>query len=196
MEFVSMKGYGKYLGFSLVKVHGKVKVKDFLDEVKVPPESLVVQLLDPRAIAGRNHLYHGVRLCLKAFRRRRLISKNLQVELILYLAARRQIDESIKILGVKENTRTVLILMLGDSKEEMTKYMEELISKLGKEVSTELIGGEGIADPTYIAQVYSISGQELDSTYPYPYLGSGPSRVMSRLEKLVVERIVLFASSL
>lgn len=196
MEFTAIKGYGKYLGFSLIKVRGKLKFKDLLDEIKDLPKDLVIQFLDPRAIAGRNHLYHGVRLCLKAFRRRRLVSRNLQVELILYLAARRQIDESIKILGVKENAEYVLILMLGHSKDEMARHMEELISKLGEEVSTQFIGGEYIADSTYIAQIYSIDEQELDSAYLYPRPDSGIPGAMTRLEKLVVERIVLFALSL
>ncbi|MEM2864925.1 MAG: KEOPS complex subunit Cgi121 [Candidatus Bathyarchaeia archaeon] len=182
-----LKGYGKYLGFSLLRVHGRPRVEDVIREIKGSPEGLTVQLLDSRAIAGRNHLYHAVRLCLKAFRRGPSISKNLQVELLLYLAARRQIDDSIKILGVNEDTRNIIVLVLGDSRDKIIKYMEGLASRLGEAAPTQLVGREGVADPTYIAQIHGIESRELESTYP------DESSHMDVVEKLILERIALFS---
>ncbi|MGC8849219.1 MAG: KEOPS complex subunit Cgi121 [Candidatus Bathyarchaeia archaeon] len=187
MELTYLKEYGKYLGFSLIRVRGKPSVEDVMREIKDPPEGLVVQLLDSRAIAGRSHLRHAVRLCLKAFRRGFSISRNLQVELLLYLAARRQIDESIKILGVNEDTRSIVALALGDSKDKIFRYMEGLSSRLGEAAPTLLIGEEDVADPAYIARIHGIDSRELESTYPD---GSSSMRIM---EKLVLERMALFS---
>jgi|YelNatPaOPRAMG01_1025707.scaffolds.fasta_scaffold42772_3 tRNA threonylcarbamoyladenosine modification (KEOPS) complex Cgi121 subunit len=187
MELISLKGYRKILGLSHIRVRGKPRVDEVLEEIKGSPEGLTVQLLDSRAIAGRNHVYHAVRLCLKAFRRKLPISRNLQVELLLYLAARRQIDDSIRILGVKEDTRNIVAIVLGNSKESITRYMGGLVSRLGEAIPTQLIGGKGVMDPKYIAQIYQIEREELDATY------LNGSQFMNILEKLVLERIALFS---
>ncbi|MEM2123053.1 MAG: KEOPS complex subunit Cgi121 [Candidatus Bathyarchaeia archaeon] len=187
MELVSLKGYRKHLGLSLIRIHGKPRIDNVMKEIKDPPEGLTVQLLDSRAIAGRNHIYHAVRLCLKAFRRKLSISRNLQVELLLYLAARRQIDDSIRILGVNEDTKSVIALVLGDSKDNIINYMVGLTSRLGEAAPIQLIGDREVADATYITQIYHIERQELDSTYP------DESSSINVLEKLVLERIALFS---
>ncbi len=188
MEIISIKGYKKYLGISLIKICNRKFFKNLINEVLSNSNDTTVQLLNPKGVAGVNHIYHAVRLSLKALAKNRLISKNFRVELLLYLAARRQISESIRVLGVNEKSNSVVIIVVDTSRIKIRRFLENLILELGEELSITDIGKEGIINPKYLSEAFSINQQEIDSTILNPQ-----EKFKSILEKLVVEKIALFS---
>lgn len=189
MEIIFLRGYNKYLGISLMRITKKNSLKKIITDISsYSSENTVIQLLNPYAIAGIGHIVHATRLYFKALGRNRIISKQSSLELLLYLAAKRQIRESIKVIGVTDTFKNVILVGLGASKDEITKSLQHIILSIGDELSIALIGKEGIADQRYIMDTFSITNLEIDTHSP-----KSETDVMELLEKLVIERIALFA---
>ncbi len=189
MEIIFLRGYNKYLGISLMRITKKNSLNMLIKYMSsYSSEKIIIQLLNPCAIAGIRHIVHATRLYLKALGRNRIISKQSSLELLLYLVAKRQIRESIKVMGVTDTFKKVILVGLGTSKDKITRSLQHIIQSIGDELSVALIGKEGIADQRYIMDTFSITNLEIDSHSP-----KSEADLMELLEKFVIERIALFA---
>jgi tRNA threonylcarbamoyladenosine modification (KEOPS) complex Cgi121 subunit len=189
MEIILVKGFRKYMGISLVKNYSKGDLRNIFDKILSKNNDIVIQCINPKGIAGIKHIYHAVRLTLRAFQRNRSRSKNLSVELLLYLAGRRQINESLKFLGLTSNMQHILIIAISNSKKEVYDSVNNLILTLGEELPLTFLGKEKISNPKYIIDIFSINEEELNATYLNPL-----EDFKNVLEKLVLERLALFST--
>ena len=89
---------------------------------------------------------------------------------------------------VIDTLKKVILVGLGASKDDITRSLQHIIQSIGDELSVALIGKEGIVDQRYIMDTFSITNLEIDSHSP-----KSEADVMELLEKLVIERIALFA---
>ncbi len=186
MKIVPIEGFKQFLGLSLIKIREKEDISNLVNEILLDYKDPTIQFVNPQAIAGLSHIYHAVRHSLRALKKNRLVSKNLSFELLLYLAARRQINESLKFLGITKNIKNVIILAVSTSKIKIEKSLGKLAKKLGDELPITLIGKDSVANYEYISCAYSITDKEINSTYLNPR-----ENFNSKLEKLVVERLAL-----
>ncbi|MFB6096512.1 MAG: KEOPS complex subunit Cgi121 [Haloferacaceae archaeon] len=69
-----------------------------------------VQAFDARYLVGREHLRRAVELADRAFEREENVARDRGVEILLYAAGRRQIDQSLE-LGVAEGDGPVVVLV-------------------------------------------------------------------------------------
>lgn len=79
-----------------------------------------VQLIDPRYVAGREHLEFAILQAERAFERGENISNNIFIEILVRASAQRQIKKAFEIFGLKTSGRVVAI-----SEELPKKLMEE-----------------------------------------------------------------------
>jgi KEOPS complex subunit Cgi121 len=88
------------------------RVEDFvaaLDEVGAE-YGVTVQAFDARYIVSRAHLERAVELADRAFERGENVARDRGVEILLYAAGRRQIDQAL-MLGVSTGTQSVVVLV-------------------------------------------------------------------------------------
>ncbi|MFX1285211.1 MAG: KEOPS complex subunit Cgi121 [Promethearchaeota archaeon] len=91
---------------------------------------LASQLFDNRYIWGYRHLYSAVWHALNAKKNDQMISKTLSIEVLLYVATERQIRKAITFLGVKETTKDITGVLLGDPVKHLINAYNQLQKKL------------------------------------------------------------------
>jgi KEOPS complex subunit Cgi121 len=74
---------------------------------------VTVQAFDARYLVGRRHLERAVELAARAFERGENVARERSVEILLYAAGRRQIDDALE-MGVSEGKTPVAVVVDGD----------------------------------------------------------------------------------
>ena len=99
----------------MIVVEGCIEVDDLdgtlstLDAV-AEEYGLTVQALDARYLVDRGHLERAVELADRAFDRGENVARERSVEILLYAAGRRQIDDALE-MGVAEGQRRVAVVV-------------------------------------------------------------------------------------
>jgi tRNA threonylcarbamoyladenosine modification (KEOPS) complex Cgi121 subunit len=161
-------------------VGGKGKVKDVnevLDHLReiAKKHGIVAQAFDACVVAGVRHLVHAARLATLAQEDKRGFANSLEVELICWTSAERQIGRAIKKIGLKSGKRKLAFVAIGDSHAKVKKALGEVFLSLGLKPAPKVLDLSREKEKK-IREIFSISPREL---------GVIP------LEKLVIERISL-----
>lgn len=131
-----------------------------------------VQAFDARYVAGRDHLRRAVELANRAVERDENVARDRSVEILLYAAGRRQIDQALE-LGVAEGEHAVVVVVDGGDEAAAVEAVGELL-----EVGSGPGSGLSAADVGRIQAYFDVSQAEREAT------GAG-------LESLVCERVAL-----
>lgn len=99
-------------------IEGYADVDDldaFLDRLNAiaADHGVTVQAFDARYVVGRTHLEHAVELADRAIAREENVAHDREVEILLYAAGRRQIDDALT-MGVSEGRTPVVVLVSDD----------------------------------------------------------------------------------
>ena len=132
-----------------------------------------VQAFDARYIVDREHLAWAVELAIRAIDRGEAVARDPAVEILLYAAGRRQIDQAMEI-GVSAGTCPVVAVAVGGRAGEASAAVAELL-----EPADTLGDYEG----DRVRSFFDVSDRELDATD-----GELPDIVRERVTLLVVER--------
>jgi len=129
--------------------------------------NVCIQVFDAKKIADWEHLYFSAYHALYAFKKGYNISKKLNIEILLYAAATRQIKVAISRLGITEKTRNVACVIISSNQPDgLAKTLDakkEIVSIFnGIEDDRVLaLNSEKIMELT---SLYQISDQELKLT--------------------------------
>lgn len=178
------KGYIAIAGFKNVKIKD---VNSFLEHVRREIREAHVQFFDAKLIAGQQHLYFAALNALKAFERESNISSNLAIEALLYASAQRQIRKVVDILGIKEDSSQVAVLIIAENRQRTDNCLK---------VVSRLVPGErddGVLDLTDekirgIKELFGISDLEIEAKV------KGKSLEKEALVDLVIEHMALLAT--
>jgi len=157
-----IEGFDRYIGvtgFKNVKVEN---VERFLDNVRKKTENVSVQFFNAKLIAGPEHLYFAALNALKAFESNLNISNSLAVETLLYASAQRQIRKAVELLGIKDESSEVAVLVLAETEDKVRETLEvisEFIQGIPDDDVTEL-SDEKIET---IRELFGISDLELEA---------------------------------
>jgi KEOPS complex subunit Cgi121 len=91
-------------------------VLDRLDAV-ADEHGVTVQAFDARYVAGRAHLARAVELADRAFARGENVARDRGVEILLYAAGRRQIDDALE-MGLREGRTPVAVVVTAADGDE------------------------------------------------------------------------------
>lgn len=176
--------YVKITGFRNVKIKN---IEEFFDRIrKEKPPNIEIQVFDANPIATWQHLYFAVINALKAFKNNENIADNLGVEILLYASAQRQIQKAIKLVGIKNNSSEIAVLIIGEKSEDINSALS-IISKDIKDQYNELVLQLSKEKMTTIKKTFEISDEELKTA-----LRKGDSK--QALIDLVIERMALLAT--
>jgi len=114
------------LGFNNVKIGN---VNTFLERFRMENKEVPIQFFDSKMIAGYQHLYFGGLNALRAFKKKINISNNIAVESLLYASAQRQINKAVKMLGIKQDSSEIAVLIIARNSREKDNYVC-LVSKI------------------------------------------------------------------
>jgi KEOPS complex subunit Cgi121 len=111
-------------GFTDVRVND---VTTFMERVRTAVKPVTVQFFDADRVAGSMHLTYALLNALQAFNQRRNLSKSLEVEVLLYASGQRQIGKAIEMLGLRRDTTTLALLLLGSSAKAINEAEAQLV---------------------------------------------------------------------
>jgi len=157
-------------------VAGRATVENvdaFLDELTMIGEAhgAIVQAFDARYVAGADHLRAAARSARRSRAHDDAIADDPAVELLLYAAGRRQIDQALEI-GVQTGESPVVVAIDGGEEDAAAATIADHLEPV------ETLGTA--RDPAAIRRYFDISETELAATD-------------ASLEALVIERVVRLA---
>jgi KEOPS complex subunit Cgi121 len=183
-ELSGNNGYIAIAGFKNVKIKD---VTGFLERVRREVGEGQVQFFDAKRIAGKQHLYFAALNALKAFENKSNISSSLAVEALLYASAQRQIRKAVDMLGVKQGSSEVAVLLIAKNKQE-THDCLKIVSGLmpgEREDAVMELSDEKIGD---IRRLFGISNLEIEAKLRRKGLEK------EALADLVIEHVALLAT--
>ncbi|RZN37239.1 MAG: hypothetical protein EFT35_06460 [Methanophagales archaeon ANME-1-THS] len=160
-------------------------VDDFLSALKAIAHTyrVTIQALDANLLAGEEHLQAAVQKALRALKRKKTITSDLGMEILLYASGRRQIERALE-MGVRAGEHKVAVVIVDETgAKDLEVVAEEVRRKIGiAEISLQDWESDLEKDAhkrERIKDFFSISRDELSA------VGE------QKLKMLVLERVAL-----
>ena len=110
-----------------------VNVDETLKTIQVESQDKVFQLFNADMVAGERHLYYAAVNAVGAQSGGYAISRNLDVETLLYASCQDQISKALRLMGVKHDTRRVAVLVFSDNVNEAKTFAEKIVDNIGEQ---------------------------------------------------------------
>jgi tRNA threonylcarbamoyladenosine modification (KEOPS) complex Cgi121 subunit len=108
-----------------------IDVKDTINKTRGIVSPLLFQFFNADLIAGWSHLHYSTINAVKAFETGINISKNLEVETLLYSTAQDQIITGFNLLGISPSTKRAALIVIGNEKEQTMEVCERVVNEIG-----------------------------------------------------------------
>ena len=150
-------------------------------------EILTVQLLNGQLIASEIHLLSATQNAIKAQQGDYMISRSLDVEVIVFASAQRQIGRSLQALGVYDGLEELALVVIGSDSSQVEHSIKELAEVIGTEVIPPFAVSEDRIER--VKQHFQISDKEINALSDSDTLQSK----LDAVSRCVVSRVSLVA---
>ncbi len=118
------------------------------------------QMMDAEVVYGREHIISAVEHAVRAFKKRTNSCKTLDMEILLYASGKRQIDDALKLMGIKNGNMFAFVSAGGTGIVGYNGSAESkgFIGSLGLKIDYDVINGNEIT-----LKKFGIDKQELDA---------------------------------
>jgi tRNA threonylcarbamoyladenosine modification (KEOPS) complex Cgi121 subunit len=124
------------IGISEIENAEQLNVERLLEIAKDLSDSvLAFQFFNSSMIIDEFHLLSSAQNAVHAMKGDYMISRALDVELVVYASAQRQIGIALDIMGVKDNLSSLGIVCIDKDKSKVRTCLDEVSSRIGKTVS-------------------------------------------------------------
>ncbi|MDH4123286.1 MAG: KEOPS complex subunit Cgi121, partial [Thermoplasmata archaeon] len=104
-----------------------MKKNEMLSQASVISEKLEgqIRLLDASKVFGLDHLKSAFQKASRAFEENENLSDSVVTETMLYMSGGRQIQDAVKIIGIQENTKFIVVItdIDGSHRNEIVKSL-------------------------------------------------------------------------
>lgn len=135
--FEENKEFVLITGFKDLKIG---KAKDFLKKIRGNvPNKVWIQFFDSSLIATWQHLFFATLNAQLSFKNKRNISKSMEIEVLLYASSQHQINKAIKLIGIKDGTLDIALVIVGKNENQIDEAFIEILESIGKEPDESVI---------------------------------------------------------
>jgi KEOPS complex subunit Cgi121 len=147
------------IGFRNVKIEN---INTFLETFRIDNKNVQIQFFNAKYIASSEHLFFAALNALNSFDKKTNISNNLAVEALLYASAQRQITKAVKMLGIKQDSLEVAVLILTESISQKNEFLKLISNIISGERDDSVLD---LTDEKFrnIKQLFEISDLELEA---------------------------------
>jgi tRNA threonylcarbamoyladenosine modification (KEOPS) complex Cgi121 subunit len=189
MVFSYIEEYDKYVkiaSFRGVDIQNAEEFVNSFERENWP--DVWVQFFNADLVATWEHLYFAVLNALLAFRNKCNISKDLAIETMVYASAQRQIRKAIALLGVKESTPNVAVVIIGHKTDSIQKAYVTIKNRVASAEDDTVL--ELTQEKTQnLSEAFGITKRELETVSP------GENNQHS-VVSLIIERMALMQTQL
>ena len=123
--------YNRVLEILCYRLRETIDPKTLIENIRKSCSPATTQLLDADTIAGNRHLFFATLNAMKRFVQGRAFSHSLDVEILLSVSTQKQIEEAVRMNGIRRQTKNIAIVLVADSTEiakSAVQKLESLIS--------------------------------------------------------------------
>lgn len=183
-----IKEYGKYVETTGYNNIAFDKTEAFLKaNRKQTQQNVDIQFFDAELIATQEHLYFAVLNALQAFKNKTNLSKSPAMETILYTSAQRQIQKAIERCGIKPQTKSMAVVIIGEDPKQIQNALQTVTKSVGTEPDASVLEMTKNKEAK-IRKAFEITDAELK------ILENGNQK--KAIVNLVIERVALLATQL
>ncbi|MHA1964184.1 MAG: KEOPS complex subunit Cgi121 [Candidatus Thorarchaeota archaeon] len=125
----------KIVGITELHNSNRLKQEELIQLAKsLSGDSLTVQLLNGLLIADETHLLSAAQNALNAKQGEYMLSRSLDVEIIVFASAQRQIGRALDALGVFDGLDEIAVVVVGTDTSSVEDTIQILAAKIGNEV--------------------------------------------------------------
>lgn len=139
-------------------------VEEILRTAQERLPKVCAQLVDLNKAAGSRYLFLATYNALKSFHAKQSISRTLGMEILLYVAANRQISEALRRVGINIETQKIAAIAVGPTREEVIAAGNLLEELLNAKSTDELLDSWPSERTEAVKTGFGISPNELAAT--------------------------------
>lgn len=148
---------------------------------------IIIQVCNASGIATWEHIFFSSLFAMLAFNQQRNISKQLGMEILLYISGQRQIKIALETFGLQSGNNAVIIL--GNSKEILSQSLKDCETIIGGVASDDVMGCRDASKGLTIQKTFHISDEELNAINPK----KSKEAYEQAIFKAVINRVALVA---
>jgi len=136
IEKLAIKGGELCIGISENKNSRGLDTDKLLELAKSLSKSvLAFQFFNSMMIVDEMHLLSGAQNAVNALKGDYMISRTLDVELVVYVSAQRQIGRALDIMGVNDELSSVGVVCIDEDEVKVRECLMRISEKVGEEIS-------------------------------------------------------------
>ena len=188
IEHLGLDSKDMVVGIAELHNSNNLKQKELIQlATSMSNEILTVQLLNGQLIANEIHLLSAIQNAIKAQQGDYMISRSLDVEVIVFASAQRQIGRSLQALGVYDGLEELALVVIGSDSSQVEHSIKELAEVIGTEVIPPFAVSEDRIER--VKQHFQISDKEINALSDSDTLQSK----LDAVSRCVVSRVSLVA---
>jgi tRNA threonylcarbamoyladenosine modification (KEOPS) complex Cgi121 subunit len=134
IEQLGVNGKDKVVGIAELRNSNNLKQKELIQlATSMSSDSLTVQLLNGLLIASEIHLLSAAQNAIRAQQGDYMISRSLDVEIIVFASAQRQIGRALEALGVHDGFVEIALVVIGTDNSSVEHSIKDLVDTIGTE---------------------------------------------------------------
>jgi len=131
------KEYAQITGYKNLKIKDS---REFVNKIKRKiPQDVWIQFFDSSVVATWQHLLFAIINAQLGFRNQKNISKSIEMETLLYASTQHQIKKAIKIIGVKNDSTEVALIIVAKEVEKINSTLSAISKKIGKKSDEKVL---------------------------------------------------------
>jgi tRNA threonylcarbamoyladenosine modification (KEOPS) complex Cgi121 subunit len=136
IEQLENEGTNEVIGIAELHNSNHLKQDELIQLAKsFSTDSLTVQLMNGLLIANETHLLSATQNAINAKRGEYMLSRSLDVEIIVFASAQRQIGRALDELGVYDGLNEIVVVMVGTDPSCVEQSIQDLAKKIGMEIT-------------------------------------------------------------
>ena len=136
IELIGNDNGDEVIGIAEIQNSNRLKQEELIQLAKSQSrDSLTVQLLNALLIVDDTHLLSAAQNAINAKHGKYMLSRSLDVEIIVFASAQRQIGKALDDLGVYDGLDEIAVVVVGSDTSLVEDTINNLIEKIGKEVT-------------------------------------------------------------
>lgn len=188
LELYEYDGKSKVIGIAEIQNSKNLTQQELVQlAASLSGDSLTVQFLNALLIADEVHLLSAAQNAINAENGEYMLSRSLDVEIIVFASTQRQIGRALEALGVYDGIDNVAVVVVGPDSTSVKDAGKEIIKQVGKEVVPPFKATRNRLDQ--IRNHYQITDKEIDAIEE----SEATESRMSALARCVASRVALVA---
>ncbi|MBS7622644.1 hypothetical protein KEJ39_03095 [Candidatus Bathyarchaeota archaeon] len=184
-----MQGYGRYVLIEGLTADKPIRFEELMRRLTVEAPNSLIQIMDGRGIVGYEHVFFAVLNSFKASRNRQMICEDLNLEIMVYASTQRQIKNGIEMLGVKGDSKQLVLAAVSEDPGELLKLQEAVSGFEDLHLDSSVLTSWSQDRLDRAKKIFGVSDEEFESVC----LKDLPANEV--LEKLVIEKMALLSIS-